>query len=206
LDGNLKTVYNSTEIANAFNSHYTSVADKILKNRKYDGKKTFNAYLKNPNQRSFMIKPTTPQEIEDTISKIDTSKSTGPNSIPNPLLKGIKKSISIPLSIMFNKSFQNGQCPDFLKLSIVIPIHKKDSKLIVSNYRPISLLSNINKILEKLMFNRFYSFLELNKCIYNLQFGFRQKYSTNHALLSMIQEIRETVDKGNLAVGVFVDL
>ena len=55
------------------------------------------------------------------------------------------------------------------------------------------------------MFNRLYSFLENNKCIYNLQFGFRKKYSTNHALMSMTQQIKDTIEKGNLAVGVFVD-
>ena len=55
------------------------------------------------------------------------------------------------------------------------------------------------------MFNRLYSFLETNKSIYDYQFGFRKKHSTNHALLSMTQEIRDTIDKGNLAIGVFVD-
>ena len=106
---------------------------------------------------------------------------------------------------MFNMSFSEGECRDFLKLSSVIPIYKKDSKLLVANYRPISLLSNINKILEKLMFKRLYSFLESKKCIYDLQFGFRQKHSTNHALLSMTQQIKDNIDKGNIAVGVFVD-
>ena len=154
---------------------------------------------------TFMIKPTTPTEIEDMIAKLDKSKSVGPNSIPNKLIQSIRKSISIPLSNMFNSTFINGTYPEFLKISIVIPIYKKDSKLIVSNYRPISLLSNINKILEKLLFNRLYSFLESNNCIYNLQFGFRQKHSTNHALLSMSQQMWDTIDKGNIAVGVFVD-
>ena len=55
------------------------------------------------------------------------------------------------------------------------------------------------------MFNRLYSFLESNKCIYDLQFGFRQKHSTNQALLSMTQQIKDTIDAGNIAVGVFVD-
>ena len=55
------------------------------------------------------------------------------------------------------------------------------------------------------MFDRLYSFLESNKCIYDLQFGFRQKHSTNHALLSMTQQIKDTIDSGNRAVGVFVD-
>ena len=204
-DGNVTTLTKPQEIANAFNSHYSTVADKILNQRKYQGNKSFYHYLKDPNTKTFMIKPTTTQEIEDTISNIDTSKSTGPNSIPNSLLHSIRNSISTPLSIMFNKSFSKGQCPRMLKLTKIIPIYKKDSRLKVSNYRPISLLSNINKILEKLMFNRLYSFLETNKCIYDLQFGFRQKYSTNHALMSMTQQIKDTIEKGNLAVGVFID-
>ena len=152
-----------------------------------------------------MIKPTTPQEIESVISKLDTSKSVGPNSIPNQLIQSISKSISIPLANIFNSSFKIGIFPEFLKISTIIPIYKKDSKLKVANYRPISLLSNINKILEKLMFQRLYTFLEKNKCIYDLQFGFRQNHSTNHALLSMTQEIKDTIEKGNLAIGVFVD-
>ena len=100
-----------------------------------------------------MIKPTTLTEIEDIIAKLDTSKSVGPNSIPNKLIQSIRKSESTPLSNIFDSTLINGTYPEFLKISIVIPIYKKDSKLIVSNYRPISLLSNINKILEKLMFN-----------------------------------------------------
>ena len=152
-----------------------------------------------------MLKETSPSEIEDIITKFDTNKSTGPNSLPQEILKSIKRSISVPLSNLFNMSFSEGKCPSFLKISSVIPIYKKDSKLIIANYRPISLLSNINKILEKLMFNRLNSFLESNKCIYDLQFGFRQKHSTMHVLINMTQQIRDSIDKGNIAVGVFVD-
>ena len=83
VDGNICTVVDPVIIANLFNSHYKSVADKILKKRKYPGKKSFHAYLKNPNSKTFMIRPTTLQEIEDIISKFDTSKSTGPNGISN---------------------------------------------------------------------------------------------------------------------------
>ena len=99
----------------------------------------------------------------------------------------------------------NNTFPDFFKICRIIPIHKKDSKLTVSNYKPISLLSNINKILEKIIFKRLYSFLEKSKCIYDFQFGFRQGHSTNHALLSMTQQIRDIIDKGDVAIGVFVD-
>ena len=192
-------------MAKEFNTHYANVADKILKNRKFPGNKGFQTYLKKSNAKSFLIKPTTPQEIDTIINKLDTSKSVGPNSIPNQLIKSISKSISFPLANIFNSSFKNGAFPEFLKVSTIIPIYKKDSKLKAANYRPISLLSNINKILEKLMFQRLYTFLENNKCIYDLQFGFRQNHSTNHALLNMIQQIREIIDNGNIAVGIFVD-
>ena len=81
----------------------------------------------------------------------------------------------------------------------------KGSKLEYSNYRPISLLSNIEKILEKLMYKRLYTFLNNNNIIYNSQFGFRQ-YSTSHALINLTDDIRKALDDGNICCGVFVDL
>ena len=152
-----------------------------------------------------MAQPTTPKEVDELIKSFDSSKSAGPNSIPNKVIGQISASIAIPISNIINQSLLKGIYPSILKISKVIPVHKKDSKLEIVNYRPISLLSNINKIIEKLMFNRLYSFLEFHNCIYDLQFGFREMHSTNHALMSMIQQIRDTMDDGNIAVGVFVD-
>jgi retron-type reverse transcriptase len=77
--------------------------------------------------------------------------------------------------------------------------------MLTNNFRPISLLSNWNKIFEKLMFNRVHSFLEQEKIIYDNQFGFRPKHSTNHALISITEQIKENLDKDNYACGVFVD-
>ena len=85
-------------------------------------------------------------------------------------------------------------------------MHKKDSKLDFSNYRPISLLSNVENFLEKLMYNRIYKFFSGNNLIYFLQFGFRQKYSTVHALISLTESIRKNLDEGNIGCGIFVDL
>ena len=99
-----------------------------------------------------------------------------------------------------------GVFPSVLKTAKVVPVFKKDSKLDYSNYRPISLLSNIEKILEKLMYKRLYTFLNKNNVIYNLQFGFRQQYSTSHALINITENIRKALDDGNIGYGVFVDL
>ena len=90
-------------------------------------------------------------------------------------------------------------------MSKTIPVFKKGSRLTVSNYRPISLLSNINKIFEKLISNRVYSFLEKQKSIYEHQYGFRKKHSTIHALISITDKIRDALDNKSLAIGVFID-
>ena len=85
--------------------------------------------------------------------------------------------------------------PSVLKFAKVVPVFQKDSKLDYSNYRPISLLSNIEKILEKLMYERLYTFLNNNNIVYDLQFGFRQQHSTSHILIHIFENIRKALDE-----------
>ena len=101
----------------------------------------------------------------------------------------------------------NGQFPTVLKIAKVILIHKKkQSKVDYANYIPISLLSNIEKIIEKLMYKRLSNFLYIYNLIYSLQFGFRQKHSTTHALINLTESIRQTLNEGSFSCGIFVDL
>ena len=118
----------------------------------------------------------------------------------------LKNEISKQLAGLFSLSFMTRVSPSVLKIAEVVPVFKKDLKLDYSNYPPIYLLSNIEKILEKLMYNRFYTFLNNNKIIYNSPFRFRQQYSTFHALINITENIRKALDDGNIGCGVFVDL
>ena len=111
----------------------------------------------------------------------------------------LKEEICKPLNKIFNLSFSTGQYPNILKISKTIPIFKNGSRLLVSNYRPISLLSNLNKILEKIVHERIYKFLKDYQCIYSLQFGFRKKHSTNHALIDITETIRQALDNKKFA-------
>ena len=155
---------------------------------------------------TIFLQPTDKEEIANIISSLNSNKASGPNSIPYRILFRLKNEISKQLADLFNLSFMTGIFPSVLKIAKVIPVFKKDSKLDYSNYRPISLLSNIEKILEKLMYKRLYTFLNNNNIIYNLQFGFRQQYSTSHALINITENIRKALDDGNTGCGVFVDL
>ena len=110
------------------------------------------------------------------------------------------------LAEIINLSFLSGIFPDLCKLSKIIPIFKKDDPLLCINYRPISLLSNISKLFEKLVYKRMYSFLDQNNLIYDKQFGFRSKHSTSHALISATEYIKTQLDSGYQVGGVFIDL
>ena len=93
-----------------------------------------------------------------------------------------------------------------MKLAKVTPVHKKGSQTDVDNYRPISLLSNINKVFEKIMYDRVYKFLSAQNSFFDKQFGFRDKHSTSHALISLTERIREALDNNKFACGIFIDL
>ena len=88
----------------------------------------------------------------------------------------------------------------------VCPIFKKKDKNKCENYRPISLLSNLSKLFERAMHTRIYEFLETHNIFSDLQFGFRKKHSTNHALLNIFESIKEKLDKKLFSCGVFIDL
>ena len=102
---------------------------------------------------------------------MDASKSSGPYSIPLTILKTIRDYISEPLAFLVNDSFASGNFPDKLKLARITPVFKKGSRLDIDNYRPISVLSNFSKLFEKAMYH---SYLEVQKILYPLQFGFRE--------------------------------
>ena len=202
---NKENIGDPNRIANAFNEFFSTIAEKT-KSKIINTNKSFSDYLINPNNRSLFLKPTTTTEIGNIILSLNENKATGPASIPTTILQIIAPSISSMLSKTINLCFQTGTFPNCLKISNIIPIHKKDSKLIIENYRPISLLSNISKIFEKTIHKRLYNFIEDSNCLYNLQFGFRTNHNTNHALIQLTEEIRTAIDNGQYASGIFVDL
>ena len=134
------------------------------------------------------------------------NKSTGPNSIPVDLLKMIPDLIIFPLCEIINLSFLTGEFPDALKIAKVIPIFKSGSVVDVNNYRPISLLSIFDKIIEKLMYKQLYDFLSNNDILFNNQFGFRKNLSTSLALMQITERIRKSIDNKKFGCGIYIDL
>ena len=158
-------------------------------------------------QDQFFLSPVTSHEIWTFIGKVDASKSSGPYSVPVTILKTIKNYISEPLALLVNDSFASGNFPEKLKLARITPVFKKGLRFDKDNYRPISVLSNFSKLFEKAMYHhRLYSYLEELKILYPLQSGSREKCSTNHALISITESIRHSIDNNEFGCGIFMDL
>ena len=125
---------------------------------------------------------------------MNTSKSLGPYSMPTNILKLSCSVLSKPLVKLINLLFSEGAFPNLLKFANIIPLFKKGDNLDYNNYRPISIISNIGKLIEKIVHKRLYSFLEKKYLLFKQQYGFRSKLSTSYALIDVTNRIHEACD------------
>ena len=193
------------EISNEFNEFFTNIG-KNLESKLIKTDCTFDSFLTYPNIENIYMEPATEDEVKKIIQEMDPNKSNGPYSFPTKLLKLIANIISKPISEVINISMTTGTFPDILKTTEVIPIFNKRDRHSCNDYRPISLLSNINKIFEKIIHQRTYKFLDDCKVFFAHQFGFRHKHSTDQALFKITELIRKAIDNKKIACGVFIDL
>ena len=151
---------NPDVITNEFNKFFTSVASKIQTDIPKIG--NFEDFVTRPNSASsFFFTPVTSSEVMKILKELDHTKSSGLFSIPKQIINSVTETLSDIIKELINLTFETGIFPDSLKLVKVIPIFKnKGSDQDVNNYRPISLLSNIDKIFEKLVASRLNLFLE----------------------------------------------
>lgn len=124
------------------------------------------------------MSPITEHEIVKIINELDANKSPGHDGLGSIIIKKIAFAIAHPLQIIFNTSISTGRVPDSMKIAKVIPLYKKDESDLFSNYRPVSVLPILSKVLERLVFNRSVSFLEYHNILYKRQYGFRKNHST----------------------------
>ena len=113
--------------------------------------------------------------------------------------------IAPPLCKVINLSFQTGVFPKCLKTAIITPLFKTGDKTNVSNYRPISILSPFSKILEKLMLDRLWKFINRFDIISQQQFGFRRGSSTEKAILSLTEYVYNNLNSSHHSIAVYID-
>ena len=166
----------------------------------------FSDYLPfpNPNQKRFILHPALESEVEKEARELDPSKSCGFFDISPKIIKWSATLLAPILTKLLNMCFLGGIYPDSLKIARVKPIFKGGNKNESTLYRPISILSQINRIFEKLLRDRLYDFVKDK--LYRKQFGFRPKNSTEHPVLDLKEHILENCSKKLVSCILFLDL
>lgn len=203
IDGELIT--DEKIMADKFNVHFANVGKKVV-NDIPESSTHFTDYLPPPANNSFFMGPVTPLDIMYYILTTKKKKSQDINEISTDLLHHVAIPVAVPLSHIFNLSIVNGIFPDAFKLSKIIPIFKSSDMKDMDNYRGVSITDIFSKIFERIVNTRLTNFLVNNDFFYTHQFGFLKNKSTNHAVLDFINFISDNLNKGNVLLGLFMDV
>lgn len=155
---------------------------------------------------SLVLFPTDEAEIEVLVMNLKDSCAVGHDQISGRLLKLHREMLVPAITFICNLSIKTGVFPEIYKKSIIAPIHKGGDRNSVENYRPISLLPVISKILERVINKRLTDFLERNNLLSPSQFGFRTGRSTDDAVLELTEFVARSLDDGDKVMGIFLDL
>ena len=196
--------YDSNSITEMFNEFFSTIGE-LLAQKQMSEPEVIKLYMQTMTRHdlSIFLAPTSSDEIHKLIENLPNKTSSGYDKISSILLKSLSKAISTPLEIIFNRSLEEGVFPDKMKLADVVPPYKNKDNQECTNYRPISLLISLSKLLEKIMYKRVYQFLEDKKQIFPSQYGFRSAHSCENAISELLSNIRN-VDAMPSCVGASV--
>ena len=156
--------------------------------------------------KTLFIEPTGEFEVASIIKAMKNKKSCGMDGISSEILKCCSSIIERHLALAFNKCIDEGVFPDIFKIAKVVPLFKKGDKKDPANYRPISLLSSLSKVFEKILHNRMIRFTEKNDLICPMQYGFRNNMSCVDAIATITEFVRTEIDKKAQGQACFIDL
>ena len=212
IEDNDKHVTNKQEIVNIFNDFFVSIGKKMQERVKRTSKSERNMMKKNAKwlkgnfAKSLFLNPVVSSDIEKIVSKLDSNKSPGYDGIHPKVVKRSISAISEPLCNIANLAMNKGVFPDSLKVAKVIPIYKSGNRSLLTNYRPISVLSVFSKIFERIIYDNLMFFIENNDILYNRQYGFRHQHSTYHTLIDFTEKISNAFESNKFLIGIFLDL
>ena len=191
------------EISNGFNSFFVNIGPTLA--RKIPSvNKSPSFFMKNRIVDSMFILDATEEEMCNIVKNLKVC-SSGWDDISAKVVKSTINCIAAPLLHVVNLSLTQGVFPSELKIAKVIPLFKSGDKMMLSNYRPVSILPLFSKIVERLMYNRLLSFINKHKILYSYQFGFRLDHSPNLALILLVDKISNALENGEYVLGLFLD-
>ena len=201
------SIINAPDLSNAFNNHFSSIGPKLANDIPLsDGNCTSYQEYINGIDKSFQFRPTNDRQVLTFLNKLNKFKSTGLDKISSRLIRYCADVISPHLTIIFNRSLVTGIFPDDWKAAKVTPLFKQGDRSDMNNYRPISVISVVAKVFERIVYNQLSNYLSEHNILSKHQSGFRSFHSTVTALLETTDSWAYNIDHGNVNAVVFLDL
>lgn len=197
------------ESATHINNYFANIGTQLANSMQcYNTNDGLNNYLKTLSRQpqSFTLLDTDPTEVQNIIANLRNSSAPGWDNISTKYLKYVNYEVTPIITHLTNLCFKTGTFPNSLKRSIITPVFKSGERNDVNNYRPISVLPTLSKILEKILNDRLIKYLTKFNIISQSQYGFRQGISTEDAVISLTTLLTQQLDKGNKCLAVFLDL
>ena len=202
IDG--QSVRNKKNIANAFNVYFSSIgtemADQLPEVAGYE------EYLEKHPVSKFQLKPLEEEEVVKIMKNPQPKRSCGTDTIDNKVVKTCHQELGIPMTHIINKSIKEGKVPLLYKQARIIPLYKKGAANTCGNYRPVSLLSALSKILEKAVCGQLIRYLDDYNLLCDQQFGFRPKNQTTHVVQHMMNVITDASVQDRVTIATYIDL
>jgi hypothetical protein len=194
-------VTDPAEMATIFNNFFASCGPHPR------SKNIANQFTERTPRESMVLFPPTESEVSNQISRLRNNCAPGFDGINSRTLKALSSAITPIMTRLITVIFETGIFPSCLKTAVTIPIFKSGVATKVENYRPVSILSSISKIIEGILFQRLNDyFTKHTKLLFSRQFGFREGSSTETATVELSGMIQDAIDKKKCATGVFMDL
>ena len=220
-------IEDESEIAKIFNEYFVNIVKKvgilteeqttysatnqlsevemaIIKYKNHPSIKAITDRMEKLGKPTFNLKVTSREETGKEVNNLKIKKALQKSDIPLTIVTENVDIISYFLYHNLNNSLSCATFPTLMKYADVIPIHEKDDKTDKENYRPISILPNLSKVYERLMYNQIYPYFDT--LFSKFQCGFRKGFNAQHCLLAMIEKWRKTLDKGGETGAVLTDL
>jgi len=195
-------------IADEFNKYFANVGPDLSNKIHYRGKKVIEHYLTAQITSKFKFEIASDEDILEAIGTLIPKDSSGYDRLSSKMLIQLSPIIHSPLRLIINQSLITGIFPDQFKIAIITPIYKgknTDQHSFV-NYRPISLLPTLSKIIEKIVHKQLDNYMTKNELFNTSQYGFRKKHSTEFATIEFVDKIAKEIDKKEIPFSIFIDL
>ena len=188
---------NPRDIAEGFNDYFSNIGPNLasqINTQNFN----FETYVKNIESEFAAFQPVTVNHVNQLLTGLSSNKATGVDKISCKIIKIASPAISDSLTHIFNRAITLSLFPDEWKTASVIPLYKNGQRNVAGNYRPISVLPAISKIMEKILYDQLYCYLSKFRLLSDGQFGFRKFHSTATALLDCTNDWYVNLDKKNV--------